>query len=148
MEATVLNELIESYTATERPHVPKLLDVDGRFVLTECTGQELTYDMLDSPAKLFSFLHCAAMTMDRFHSNNWVILDVKESNFTVPEYSSSSSVTMIDHCWFVDAELAQRFGDEISGLPGEEVVHCCCNIASLSLSVFDHSVLLIFHFLH
>lgn len=116
-EATVFKELSETYTATEQPHVPKLLDVVGRFVLTECTGQPLVDEMLDSPAKLFSFLHSAATAVDRFHSNGWVILDVKESNFTIPEYSSS--LALIDHCWFIDAELAHKFGDKIDGLPGE-----------------------------
>lgn len=49
------------------------------------------------------------------------MLDIKESNFTVPERPDTAVLTpnLIDHCWFIDAELAHKLNEKIDGLPGE-----------------------------
>lgn len=117
-EANVFRELASTYDESELMHIPKLLDVSGRYVVTECVGQRLDRARLDTPEQLFSFLHALATVVHRFHSNGWAMLDVKESNFTVPE-DTLDNQSLIDHCWFVDAELSHRFGDQIKGKPGE-----------------------------
>lgn len=116
-EIDAFRALEESHKKGETPHTPKVLDVAGIFIVTDFVGKPLDDSMLQSPAAFFSFLHAAATAVSKFHSCGWVLLDVKESNFTV-RLTERGGVPMVDHCWFIDAEIAHKIDEPVKGIPG------------------------------